>query len=505
MLDRPARLFVVGRGRADRVGRAVDRLVDRRRPLLGGAQPRARPLLAARRLGLLLGAPSRRPCGRSRFVVSGLVGVTLVWALLGKVVPSLGPDGGPRRPAARAGRLLERPRAARRRGARARALARARARAARCARLAALLVYARRRRAPADPVARRRRSPRSSCVALVLRCSSAAARGRAARARSRACPGLPSPRGRSPRPALVEDGAGRADRVADGRLFGVALVLGAVARRRRSCCSVPVERLVEQHGRQVAAAARGRRRAASASSASPRSSPASGTPCHWAADQVGGRRGRERPGPAHRALRRTTGSPGGARRGRSFRAHPVRRHRRPHVRDRAAKRPRRRARTVDRAAQRAAAAARRLRRRRPRCSGLAVRRRARIVGVRAALRRLDGASGPAAVGARARSRSRSVCTRSSTTTSTSSPSPGRRCSCRARSSARAGRCGVVAAGFPVCWSLAAVAVAAGRARRSPDRSPSGRSTGSTRLRIWPRPPPRRVPCPRARPALARSA
>ena len=76
-------------------------------------------------------------------MLSLVLGATLVWALVAKAVPALDPGRRPRRAASRAGRVLERARAARGRRDRARSLARHGAwRIARAVRvLGALLVY----------------------------------------------------------------------------------------------------------------------------------------------------------------------------------------------------------------------------------------------------------------------------------------------------------------------------------------------------------------------------
>ena len=75
----------------DPVGRPDDVVVDRARPLVGGVRsparlPRVRAPRPARRPGR---APARTVAARARV----LVGLVLAWALLGKVIPSLFPDG----------------------------------------------------------------------------------------------------------------------------------------------------------------------------------------------------------------------------------------------------------------------------------------------------------------------------------------------------------------------------------------------------------------------------
>ena len=74
------------------LGRPVDVVVDRARPLLGGVRPPARLLRvrAPRPARLPRAAPGAAPSPRGLAVLLGLV---LAWALLGKVIPSLFPDG----------------------------------------------------------------------------------------------------------------------------------------------------------------------------------------------------------------------------------------------------------------------------------------------------------------------------------------------------------------------------------------------------------------------------
>src|SRR5215213_3571888 len=45
-------------------------------------------------LGLLFGAVGPRPCRRAATVVAVAIGAAVLWALAGKVVPALYPDGG---------------------------------------------------------------------------------------------------------------------------------------------------------------------------------------------------------------------------------------------------------------------------------------------------------------------------------------------------------------------------------------------------------------------------
>ena len=88
------------------------------------------------------------------------------------------------------------------------------------------------------------------------------------------------------RPAIVEDGAARADRVSDGRLLGVLMVVGALA-VLALVALVPVERLVASRRRDVVRCLVGA--AALVAVAGALGLVASvGNPFTWAADQVGG-------------------------------------------------------------------------------------------------------------------------------------------------------------------------------------------------------------------------
>ena len=150
----------------------------------------------------------------------------------------------PRRPPARAGRLLDRARAARRRGRGARPLAHRRSRlACGCRRPPRLRLG---RRAAADPVARRaaRRASSWSGWRLSLGRDRLDGSGRvAARGASRASRSAPGP---SPGRALVDDGVGRAARgarraaVRGSSRRSAALVVVALA------LAIPVERLVAE-------------------------------------------------------------------------------------------------------------------------------------------------------------------------------------------------------------------------------------------------------------------
>ena len=88
------------------------------------------------------------------------------------------------------------------------------------------------------------------------------------------------------RPAIVEDGAARADRVSDGRLLGVLMVVGALA-VLALVALVPVERLVASRRRDVVRCLVGA--AALVAVAGALGLVASvGNPFTWAADQIGG-------------------------------------------------------------------------------------------------------------------------------------------------------------------------------------------------------------------------
>ncbi len=239
-------------------------------------------LLAFLVLGLLVGAlpAGVRPLA---FVVSGLVGVTIGWALLGVAVPSLSPDGD------RVARLrepigywnalalladvglalglwlvLERRRAVRLAGGLLVFGA-----------LVVLLLTQSRAGVVAAAVV----------IAFVLHRSTrrleAALLGLVAGA-----PGAAVAAWAFTRPALVEDAAGRAARVDDARLFAVALGLGA-ALAAALVLFVPVARLVEQHERVLA------RLLASAALLIALIGVVAliasvGNPARWGADQIGG-------------------------------------------------------------------------------------------------------------------------------------------------------------------------------------------------------------------------
>lgn len=93
------------------------------------------------------------------------------------------------------------------------------------------------------------------------------------------------------RPALVEDGAGRADRVADGRVFGLLALAGAVAVVALAL-RLPVARLAATHRRQVVRGFIGVLALAVVVGAVGLVA-AVGNPFTWAADQVNGDRGSE--------------------------------------------------------------------------------------------------------------------------------------------------------------------------------------------------------------------
>ena len=180
-------------------------------------------------LGVVLAAVGRRFGARlAASTLSLVIGATLVYALVAKAVPALDPEGDRVARLREPVELLERARAARRRRDRARALARhASVRIARVIRvLGALLVYV-------------------ATLALLLTLSRAGvvvAVGVVALwlaiGRERVASGLLLVAAAGPailvgawaftRPALTEDVATRSDRVADGTVFGVLALVGAV-------------------------------------------------------------------------------------------------------------------------------------------------------------------------------------------------------------------------------------------------------------------------------------
>ena len=236
-------------------------------------------------VGLAAAAVPGRPLRSLALLLAALLGVVLVWALLGKAIPALGPGRrGPGRPAEGIDRLLERARPPR--GCRARPRPLARRLGARALRPAAgaLLLFCGHPRDPADPVARR--PPRG-------------ARGRGARTRLSedrvaaalfsllaACPAVPSaawaftgpPRRGRRRPRRPRPGRPR---------------LGVLARRRRGG-----RRRARRSSSRPSGSSRGAAATWSAASSARRhSSPFSallglvlavGNPVSWAADQLGG-------------------------------------------------------------------------------------------------------------------------------------------------------------------------------------------------------------------------
>ncbi len=431
-------------------------------------------------LGLLLGA---LPGGvrALALVVSGLVGVTIGWALLGVVVPSLAPDGDRvarlREPVgywnalallADAGLalglwlVLERRRSLRVPWRPARL---------RC-----------RRRAPPHPVARRRRR-RGRRARVRAPPQQAAARGRVARTRRRGCPGLPSPRGRSParrssRTVPAVPRASTTPACSASRSFSVVRSLWP------GCSSCPRGAWSSSTDARSPGCSRpppGCWR----SWESPRSSPASGTPCPGGRIRSVAASARTTRGGSPSSAT-TTGSPGGAMRSRSPATIPSSgparapsRIARLRVRDDATPVAEPHSVPLQLLADLGVvglllgpAVGRRGARRRPRRVAPA-RRRGRPGGRRA--RRA-----PARVGrARARRLRPRLRRGHRTGGARDGRAPGGGTAC----------CDVCREGFLVCsssppspsrWSGSSLS----------HRSPSGRSTGSTRLRISPRPPPR---------------
>ena len=355
------------RPRRHRGGRRGDRarrldgpehlVVDRRRPLLGRAREGHRPARLRRRR-----PRRRRPsragrCGRSRSLLAVALGAVLVWALLGKAIPALGPDD--------AGRV------ARLKGSIGywNALALLADAALGLGLWLARLGAASASAGPPAPCSSTR--PRSSILLTQSRAGLIAAarrrrpralavraprRGGAARRCSPLVPAIVVAGWAFTRPALVEDGGARADRVSDGaaarraRSWSARL---AVARARR-----PRPGRAARRDPPAGRRARPRRRAlrSSPSSARSASSRASGirSPGRPTRSAARARWRTTRAGSA--ASRRTTAPSGGARRGRcsapirpAARARGPSRSRASAIRDDAAER--------DRAAQRAAAAA----------------------------------------------------------------------------------------------------------------------------------------------------
>ena len=385
-------------------------------------------------VGLAASALPGRPLRTLALILAGALGAVLVWAL-DREGDSRARAGrcGPRRAAEGVDRLLERARAPRGCGARPRPLARRLGRGRFGRPAGALLLF-------------------GATLVILLTQSRAgvARRGRGRRARPRAlrepCRGgsalpalRPPRRGRRrgwafTRPALVEDGGARADRVADGR---VARRSSSSPAPRPSSCSCPSSRSRGSSRRRRRDVVRGLVGATALVAVVGLLGLvlSVGNPVSWATDQLGGS-GEvvERPGPARESRdEQPHGVVGGGLAG--VPRPSGRGDGRADLRDRAQAVPRRRP-ERERAAQRPAAAA--LRRGpagpRPR------------PGARRGPRGRPPRERPAARAGRARgrgracsrSRSRSASTRWSTTTSTSSPSPRRPASSRRRCSGRGG-------------------------------------------------------------------
>ena len=232
------------RRRADALGRAVDLVVDRRRPVVELARPRPR----------LPRVPRARSCSRERCrrgarrvaaLLALVVGVAIGWALLGVAIPSLFPDGD------RIARLREpvgywNALALLADAALALGLWVARSRRVAGPGRGRLLVYGgvlavlltQSRAGVVGPLA-------VVVLWLVLRTSGSAD---ALRAVVAAGPRSLVGGWAFTRPALVEDGVLRADRVADGKVFAALTVVGAIASLSRHGGSHP-SRLVARRGR----------------------------------------------------------------------------------------------------------------------------------------------------------------------------------------------------------------------------------------------------------------
>ena len=177
-------------------------------------------------VGLLVGASGPRACRWALAALSSALGAAVVWALAGKAIPALFPDGG------RTARLrdpigywnalalaadvllvlaLELAVAARSRAALA---------------AGSVLAYA---AVVAVLLAASRAGVAAAVLGVALWLCSAAAGSTPPCSRSRPrCRPWPWRRGPSRAPALVDDGYPRADRVADGAWFGVLLLAGAL-------------------------------------------------------------------------------------------------------------------------------------------------------------------------------------------------------------------------------------------------------------------------------------
>ena len=215
------------RRRARGLGRRVDRLVDRRRPLVGGARERARLPRLPRPRPRAGGVAPRGGGPRRGCVVLALRarGCARVGAARARGTGPL-PGRRPHRPAARARRLLERPRAARRGGGAPRPVARHGVARRTASAAGGLLVYG-------AVLALLLTQSRAGLLALVVGvalwlCSpERSSRRWPARAGARPRPALVVAAWAFTRPALVEDGALRADRVRR------RCALRAARRRRR--------------------------------------------------------------------------------------------------------------------------------------------------------------------------------------------------------------------------------------------------------------------------------
>ena len=86
------RRWQCGRGRARRLDRPDRLVVDRRRPLLGRARQGHRAARVRRRRPRWPPALPGRPVRTLALVLAAALGAVLVWALLGKAIPALGPD-----------------------------------------------------------------------------------------------------------------------------------------------------------------------------------------------------------------------------------------------------------------------------------------------------------------------------------------------------------------------------------------------------------------------------
>ncbi len=178
-------------------------------------------------LGLVLAAAGRAQAARlAGAMLSIVIGTTLVWALVTKAVPALA-ERRARRAPQRAGRSLERARAARRHRDRARPLARHGAR-----RIDGLFAWP----APCSCTSRRSRScsrsraPESSSASLCSRSGSLLSTERVQSGLllvASAGPALAIAGWAFTRSGLSEDLASLSDREADGAVFGVLALVGA--------------------------------------------------------------------------------------------------------------------------------------------------------------------------------------------------------------------------------------------------------------------------------------